>query len=48
MCRTAVGLFAPARLKVSRKYLHLYVAEFPIRYHNRENADIFGTAIKGC
>ena len=34
--------------KVSRKYLHLYVAEFQFRYNNRQNADIFGTAIKGC
>jgi IS1 family transposase len=34
--------------KVSRKYLPLYVAEFEFRYNNRENADIFGTAISGC
>jgi ISXO2-like transposase domain len=34
--------------KVSRKYLPLYVAEFQFRYNNRENADIFGTAISGC
>lgn len=34
--------------KVSKKYLPLYVAEFEFRYNNRENADIFGTAIKGC
>jgi hypothetical protein len=34
--------------KVSRKYMPLYVAEFQFRYNNRENADIFGTAIKGC
>jgi IS1 family transposase/transposase-like protein len=34
--------------KVSRKYLHLYVAEFQFRYNNRQNADIFGTAITGC
>jgi len=33
--------------KVSRKYLPLYVAEFQFRYNNRENADIFGTAIRG-
>jgi len=25
-----------------------YVAEFQFRYNNRENADIFGTAISGC
>jgi hypothetical protein len=34
--------------KVSRKYLPLYVAEFQFRYNNRTNADIFGTAIRGC
>ncbi len=31
--------------KVSRKYLPLYVAEFEFRYNNRDNPDIFGTAI---
>jgi hypothetical protein len=34
--------------KVSHKYLPLYVAEFQFRYNNRENLDIFGTAISGC
>jgi transposase-like protein len=34
--------------KVSAKYLPLYIAEFQFRYNNRENSDIFGTAIKGC
>lgn len=34
--------------KVSRKYMPLYVAEFQFRYNNRDNADIFGTAISGC
>jgi hypothetical protein len=34
--------------KVSKKYVHLYVAEFQFRYNNRGNADIFGTAIAGC
>jgi transposase-like protein len=34
--------------KVSKKYLPLYVAEFQFRYNNRENPDIFGTAISGC
>jgi transposase-like protein len=34
--------------KVSRKYLPLYIAEFQFRYNNRENADIFETAIRGC
>ena len=42
--RGMVGTFH----KVSRKYLPLYVAEFQFRYNNRENADIFGTAIKSC
>jgi len=34
--------------KVSAKYLPLYVAEFQFRYNNRNNADIFGTAMEGC
>jgi IS1 family transposase len=34
--------------KVSKKYLLLCIAEFQFRYNNRENADIFGTAIRGC
>ena len=34
--------------KVSAKYLPLYVAEFQFRYNNRENADIFGTAVGAC
>ncbi len=42
--RGVVGTFH----KVSKKYLPLYVAEFQFRYNNRENADIFGEAIKGC
>lgn len=42
--RGVVGSFH----KVSRKYMPLYVAEFQFRYNNRENADIFGTAIAGC
>jgi hypothetical protein len=33
--------------KVTKKYLHLYVAELQFRYNNRHNADIFGTAIEG-
>jgi transposase-like protein len=33
--------------KVSAKYMPLYVAEFQFRYNNRDNADIFGTAISG-
>ena len=33
---------------MSRKYMPLYVAEFQFRYNNRENADGFGTVIKGC
>ncbi len=42
--RGMVGTFH----KVSKKYLPLYVAEFQFRYNNRENADIFGEALKGC
>ena len=42
--RGVVGTFH----RVSAKYLPLYVAEFQFRYNNRENADIFGTAISGC
>jgi transposase-like protein len=42
--RGCVGTFR----KVSKKYLHLYVAEFQFRYNNRHNPDIFGTAIGGC
>jgi hypothetical protein len=42
--RGVVGTFH----KVSKKYMPLYVAEFQFRYNNRENADIFGTAIGGC
>ncbi len=34
--------------KVSKKYLQLYVNEFEFRYNNRENADIFGAAIRAC
>jgi transposase-like protein len=42
--RGVVGTFH----KMSRKYMPLYVAEFQFRYNNRDNADIFGMAIKGC
>jgi hypothetical protein len=42
--RGVVGMYH----KVSRKYLHVYVAEFQFRYYNRENADILRTAIRGC
>jgi hypothetical protein len=34
--------------KISSKYLPLYVAEFEFRYNNRQNDDIFGTAIAQC
>jgi len=42
--RGIVGTFH----NVSKKYLHLYVAEFQFRYNNRFNDDIFGTAIEGA
>lgn len=42
--RGVVGTFH----KVSRKYLPLYVNEFEFRYNNRNNADIFGAAIRAC
>jgi len=32
---------------VSKKYLPLYLAEFSFRFNNRNNPDIFGTAIAG-
>jgi hypothetical protein len=34
--------------KMSAKYMPFYAAEFQFRYNNRENCDIFGTAIGGC
>ncbi len=42
--RGVVGTFH----KMSAKYMPFYVAEFQFRYNNRENADIFGAAIRGC
>jgi transposase-like protein len=42
--RGVVGTFH----KVSAKYMPLYVAEFEFRYNNRENTDIFGTAMSQC
>jgi IS1 family transposase len=42
--RGVIGTFH----KMSRKYMPLYVNEFEFRYNNRENADIFGAAIKAC
>lgn len=42
--RSIVGSFH----KVSAKYMPLYVAECQFKYNNRNNADIFGTAIAGC
>jgi transposase-like protein len=34
--------------KVSKKYLHLYVAEFQFRYNNRKNENIFEAAIQAA
>jgi transposase-like protein len=34
--------------KVSKKYLPLYLNEFTFRFANRNNEDIFGTAVSGC
>jgi transposase-like protein len=42
--RVVMGTFH----KVSKRNMPLYVAELQFRYNNRENADIFGTAISGC
>jgi IS1 family transposase len=42
--RDIVGTFH----NVSKRYLHLYVAEFQLRYNSRFNDDIFGTAIEGA
>jgi hypothetical protein len=42
--RGVIGTFH----KMSAKYMPLYVAEFQFRYNNRDNRDIFGTAINGC
>jgi transposase-like protein len=42
--RGIVGTFH----KVSHRYLPLYVNEFEFRYNNRNNPDIFGTAIQAC
>jgi hypothetical protein len=42
--RGVVGTFH----KMSAKYMTLYVAEFQFRYNNRNNPDMFGSAIAGC
>jgi hypothetical protein len=42
--RGVVGAFH----KVSTKYMPLYVAEFQFRYNNRNNPDMFGSAIADC
>jgi hypothetical protein len=34
--------------KVSAKYLPLYVAEFEWRYNNRDNPEIFTSAVARC
>ena len=42
--RGMVGTFC----EVSWKKLSLYVAELQFRYNNRENANIFGEAVRAC
>ena len=42
--RGVVGSFH----QVSAKYMPLYVAEFQFRYNNRNNPDMFASAIAGC
>ena len=42
--RGCVGTFH----EMSAKYMPLYVAEFQFRYNNRNNPNIFDTAIGGC
>ena len=42
--RGVVGTFH----KMSVKYMPLYVAEFQFRYNNRNNPDVFDTAIAAC
>jgi hypothetical protein len=42
--RGVVGTFH----KMSAKYMPLYVAEFQFRYNNRNNPEMFGSAIAGC
>jgi transposase-like protein len=42
--RGVIGTFH----KMSAKYMPLYVAEFQFRYNNRNNPDMFGSAIAGC
>jgi hypothetical protein len=34
--------------KVSTNHMPLYVAEFQFRYNNRNNPNIFESAIAGC
>ena len=41
------GIVGPFH-EVTIKYFALYVAEFRFRYNNRQNDDIFGTAVNGC
>ena len=44
----ARAMFVGTFHNVSKRYLHLYVAEFQFPYNNRFNDDIFGAAIEGC
>jgi len=33
---------------VSKKYLPLYLAEFPFRHNHRKSPDMFGEIVAGC
>jgi hypothetical protein len=45
---STLNAFVGTFRKVSKKYLHLHVAEFQLRYNYLHNDDIFGTEFGGC